>query len=85
MALDKLVKNVVNTYSLEHASIDDLFDSVFHCLDISMNDGHEDSSSPFQELVFRIGTIQTTIFQHMLKEEEQVHVAFFTISQTICF
>ncbi|XP_074343999.1 zinc finger protein BRUTUS-like At1g74770 [Apium graveolens] len=72
MALDKLVKNVVNTYSLEHASIDDLFGSVFHCLDVSMNDSHEDSSSPFQELVFRIGTIQTTIFQHMLKEEEQI-------------
>ncbi|KAK1359771.1 Zinc ion binding protein [Heracleum sosnowskyi] len=72
MALDKLVKNVVNTYSLEHASIDDLFDSVFCCLDVSMNDGHEDSPSPFQELVFRIGTIQTTIFQHMLKEEEQI-------------
>ncbi|KAL1812482.1 hypothetical protein ACET3Z_022547 [Daucus carota] len=72
MALDKLVKNVVNAYSLEHASIDDLFDSVFHCLDVLINDLHQISSTPFQELVFRIGAIQTTIFQHMLKEEEQV-------------
>ncbi|THG03241.1 hypothetical protein TEA_024179 [Camellia sinensis var. sinensis] len=35
--------------------------------------GHEESTSKqFQELVFCIGTIQTAICQHMLKEEKQV-------------
>ena len=75
LALDKHIKNVACTYSLEHRSIDDLFDSVFHCLNGLLKD---DKNIPkkFQELVFCIGTIQTLICQHMLKEEEQVHLVF---------
>ncbi|KAL1810280.1 hypothetical protein ACET3Z_027270 [Daucus carota] len=71
LALDELVKNVVSTYSLEHKSIDDLFDSVFNCLDVLDKEG-KDNYKTFQGLLFCIGTIQTTIHQHMLKEEEQV-------------
>lgn len=71
LALDELVKNVVSTYSLEHKSIDDLFDSVFNCLDVLDKEG-KDNQKTFQGLLFCIGTIQTTIYQHMLKEEEQV-------------
>lgn len=73
LALDELVKNVVSTYSLEHKSIDDLFDSVFNCLDVLDKEG-KDNHKTFQGLLFCIGTIQTTIYQHMLKEEEQVSI-----------
>ncbi|KAL8118259.1 zinc finger protein BRUTUS-like At1g74770 [Apium graveolens] len=72
LALDELVKNVVSTYSLEHKSIDDLFDSVFNCLDVLDKEGKDNHHKTFQGLLFCIGTIQTTIYQHMLKEEEQV-------------
>ncbi|CAK9184752.1 unnamed protein product [Ilex paraguariensis] len=71
LALDGHVKNVVCTYSLEHESIDELFDSIFNGLDLLMKKD-EDIAKPFQEFVSCIGTIQTTICQHMLKEEEQV-------------
>ncbi|KAK4489831.1 hypothetical protein RD792_000475 [Penstemon davidsonii] len=64
-------ENVVSTYSLEHKSIDDNFNSVFHHLDLLMNT-EEVASQIFQELLFSIGTIQALICQHMLKEEEQV-------------
>ncbi|XP_022134687.1 zinc finger protein BRUTUS-like At1g18910 isoform X2 [Momordica charantia] len=70
-ALDLHTKNVVSTYSLEHESIDGLFTSIFeHCDEINVE--NKDISQPFQELVFCLGTIQTTICQHMIKEEEQV-------------
>ncbi|KAA8542369.1 hypothetical protein F0562_023494 [Nyssa sinensis] len=70
-ALDIHTKNVACTYSLEHKSIDDLFDSIFHCLNIFVEE-EENVSKPFQELVPCISTIQIIICQHMLKEEEQV-------------
>lgn len=73
MALDFHVKNVTCTYTLEHKSIDDLFDSISDCLNVLM--GKEDSTSKqLQELVICIGTIQTLICQHMLKEEKQVPI-----------
>lgn len=65
------MKNVVFTYSLEHNSIDDLFSSIFDCLD-RLQKEKEEVSLQFNELTCSIGTIQTTISQHMLKEEEQV-------------
>ncbi|KAL5747354.1 hypothetical protein ACOSP7_024352 [Xanthoceras sorbifolium] len=71
LALDVHVQNVACTYSLEHKSIDDVFDSVFDRLNV-LPDGDQTMSKPFQELVFCIGTLQTFICQHMLKEEEQV-------------
>ncbi|TKY55135.1 RING finger protein [Spatholobus suberectus] len=71
LALDTHVKNVVCTYSLEHNSTSDLFDSIFHFLDELMVP-KESISKLFQELVYCIGILQTSIYQHMLKEEEQV-------------
>lgn len=71
LALDIRVKNVACTYSLEHESIDALFDSVFDGLN-GLLKGNEDMSKSYKELVFHISTIQAFICQHMLKEEEQV-------------
>ncbi|CAJ1944002.1 unnamed protein product [Sphenostylis stenocarpa] len=71
LALDAHVKNVICTYSLEHNSTSDLFGSVFHFLDELMVP-KENISMLFQELVCSIGILQTYIYQHMLKEEEQV-------------
>lgn len=70
-ALDLHTKNVISTYSLEHESLDGLFTSISeHCEEI--NGENKDISKPFQELVFCLGTLQTTICQHMIKEEQQV-------------
>ncbi|XP_016511441.2 zinc finger protein BRUTUS-like At1g74770 isoform X1 [Nicotiana tabacum] len=71
LALDAQVKNVVFTYSLEHKSIDDLFHSIFECFD-RLRKEKEDFANLFNELTCYIGTIETIISQHMLKEEEQV-------------
>ncbi|KAH9775849.1 zinc finger protein BRUTUS-like [Citrus sinensis] len=87
LALDAHIKNVVSTYSLEHESIDELFDSVFDLLNVLLG-GSENVSKPFQEVVFCIGTIKTFICQHMLKEEEQVDIYFSTplrASHEFCF
>eukprot|EP00268_Persea_americana_P069251 TRINITY_DN980_c0_g1_i2.p1 TRINITY_DN980_c0_g1~~TRINITY_DN980_c0_g1_i2.p1 ORF type:complete len:1235 (+),score=218.82 TRINITY_DN980_c0_g1_i2:393-4097(+) len=70
-ALDKHVRNVACTYSLEHSSISDLFDSLFYWLDVLLNDDGP-SSKPCHELAHLTGTIQTSICRHMLKEEKQV-------------
>ncbi|XVF09170.1 hypothetical protein REPUB_Repub07fG0068500 [Reevesia pubescens] len=70
LALDAHVKNVACTYSLEHESIDPLFDSVFCCLNAL--EESENISKSLQELVFCIGTIQSSFCKHMLKEEKQV-------------
>ncbi|PQP92709.1 uncharacterized protein Pyn_05967 [Prunus yedoensis var. nudiflora] len=68
LALDGRTKNVASTYSLEHRSIDGLFDSIFNRLD-ALLDESGNISKQFQELVFCIGTLQAFICQHMLKEE----------------
>nr|XP_043616928.1 zinc finger protein BRUTUS-like At1g74770 isoform X2 [Erigeron canadensis] len=71
-ALDVHVKNVVSAYSLEHTSTNDILDSIFHYLDVLKNENESCISKPFQELVYFIGTLQTSICKHMAKEEEQV-------------
>lgn len=70
-ALDGRTKNIACTYSLEHRSIDGLFESIFSRLDVLLEES-KDISKEFQELVFCIGTLQAFICQHMVKEEEQV-------------
>lgn len=80
-ALDVHVKNVACTYSLEHESIGALFDSIFHCLDLLVEDDNN-ISNQFQELVCCICTIQTSICQNMLKEEEQVANYFIIVNAT---
>ncbi|OVA09101.1 zinc finger protein [Macleaya cordata] len=70
-ALDQRIRNVTYSYSLEHRTIDNLFESVFQCFNAFLEDDGK-FSQPFQELVFCTYTIQSFICQHMLKEEEQV-------------
>lgn len=65
------MKNVVYTYSLEHKSIDDLFVSIFKCIDCLQKET-EEFAKLFNGLTCYIGTIETIISQHMLKEEEQI-------------
>ncbi|KAK9114036.1 hypothetical protein Syun_020833 [Stephania yunnanensis] len=69
-ALDQRIGNISCTYSLEHADIDELFDSVFQSLSVLLNG--DDKESSFQLLMLYTGTIHMSISQHMLKEEQQV-------------
>ncbi|KAL0296708.1 UNVERIFIED_CONTAM: Zinc finger protein BRUTUS [Sesamum radiatum] len=67
-ALDIRVKNVARTYSLEHEGESLLFDQLFSLLD---NDTRNEESYK-RELASCTGALQTSISQHMSKEEEQV-------------
>ncbi|KAK7358271.1 hypothetical protein VNO77_00197 [Canavalia gladiata] len=67
-ALDIRVKNVAQTYSLEHKGESNLFDHLFELLNSSI---HNDESFP-RELASCTGALQTSVSQHMAKEEEQV-------------
>lgn len=67
-ALDIRVKNVARTYSLEHEGESVLFDQLFALLDSHM----ENEESYRRELASCTGALQTSISQHMSKEEEQV-------------
>ena len=67
-ALDIRVKNVAKTYSLEHKGESNLFDHLFELLNSYMED---DESFP-RKLASCTGALQTSISQHMAKEEEQV-------------
>ncbi|KAI3894295.1 hypothetical protein MKX03_001842 [Papaver bracteatum] len=64
-SLDECVKNI------ELRTIDDLFESVFWWFS-SLLEADGKFSLPFQELVNRVYSLQSSIFQHMLQEEEQV-------------
>lgn len=81
-ALDTHVKNVVCTYSLEHNSTNGLFDSIIHSLDELMG-RNENISKLFQELVYCIGILQTSVYQHMQKEEEQVDVCYYCVHEKL--
>ncbi|XP_031407043.1 zinc finger protein BRUTUS-like At1g18910 [Punica granatum] len=74
LALDTCVDNIACSYSLEHRSIDDRFDSLFRLVEASQGKGEDNdpNSSLFQEIMFSVGTIQASICKHMQKEEEQV-------------
>ncbi|XP_004299048.1 PREDICTED: uncharacterized protein LOC101308084 [Fragaria vesca subsp. vesca] len=67
-ALDIRVKNVARTYSLEHEGESVLFDQLFELLNSSM----QNEESYRRELASCTGALQTSISQHMSKEEEQV-------------
>ncbi|KAK4843002.1 hypothetical protein QYF36_002606 [Acer negundo] len=67
-ALDKRVKNVARTYSLEHEGESNLFDHLFELLNSYMQN---DESFP-KELASCTRVLQTSINQHMAKEEDQV-------------
>ncbi|KAL3512235.1 hypothetical protein ACH5RR_024952 [Cinchona calisaya] len=67
-ALDIRVKNVAQTYSLEHKGESDLFDHLFELL----NSNEQNNESFARKLASCSGALQTSISQHMSKEEEQV-------------
>lgn len=67
-ALDIRVKNVAQTYSLEHEGESNLFDQLFNLLN---NVARMDENFP-RELASCTGALQTSISQHLAKEEEQV-------------
>ncbi|KAJ0725095.1 putative transcription factor C2H2 family [Helianthus annuus] len=67
-ALDIRVKNVARTYSLEHEGESAIFDQLFTLLDSDM----QNKESFRRELASCTGALQTSISQHMSKEEEQV-------------
>lgn len=67
-ALDIRVKNVARTYSLEHEGENALFDQLFELLNSNV---HNDDSLR-REIASCTGAIQTSLGQHMSKEEEQV-------------
>ncbi|XP_050221797.1 zinc finger protein BRUTUS-like [Mercurialis annua] len=67
-ALDIRVKNVARTYSLEHEGESVLFDQLYELL----NSKKPYEESYRRELASRTGALQTSISQHMSKEEEQV-------------
>ncbi|XP_004300511.1 PREDICTED: uncharacterized protein LOC101292707 [Fragaria vesca subsp. vesca] len=67
-ALDIRVKNVAQTYSLEHKGESNLFDHLFELLN---SNAQSDENFP-RELASCTGALQTSVSQHMAKEEEQV-------------
>ncbi|XWS68841.1 hypothetical protein CRYUN_Cryun04dG0127500 [Craigia yunnanensis] len=67
-ALDIRVKNVASTYSLEHEGESVLFDQLFALLNSDM----QNEESYRRQLASCTGALQTSITQHMSKEEEQV-------------
>ncbi|XP_068642965.1 zinc finger protein BRUTUS-like isoform X1 [Aristolochia californica] len=67
-ALDLRVKNVARTYSLEHKGESELFDQLFELL----NSNVQIDECFRRELASCTGAIQTSLSQHMSKEEEQV-------------
>ncbi|MBA0726698.1 hypothetical protein Golax_002508 [Gossypium laxum] len=69
-ALDIRVKNVAPTYSLEHEGESVLFDQLFALLTSDM----QNEESYRRELASCTGALQTSITQHMSKEEEQVAI-----------
>lgn len=62
------MKNVARTYSLEHEGESVLFDQLFELL----NSSTQNEESYRRELASCTGALQTSISQHMSKEEEQV-------------
>ncbi|MQL90862.1 hypothetical protein Taro_023461 [Colocasia esculenta] len=71
-ALDIRVKNVASTYSLEHKGESELFEQLFELLNSNVQ--NEDVFR--RELASCTGAIQTSLSQHMAKEEEQVTSVF---------
>lgn len=67
-ALDIRVKNVAQTYSLEHKGESNIFDRLFELLNSTKRN---DENFP-RELASCTGVLHTSVSQHMAKEEEQV-------------
>lgn len=75
-ALDIRVKNVARKYSLEHEGESNLFDHLFQLLNSYTQN---DESFP-KELASCSRALQTSINQHMSKEEQQVQLLLVTFA-----
>lgn len=64
------MKNVAQTYSLEHKGESTLFDHLFELL----NTATETDESYRRELARCTGAVQTSVSQHLAKEQKQVLV-----------
>lgn len=62
------MKNIVRAYSLEHKGESDLFNQLYEMLDSEK----QMDESFHRELASVISALQTSISQHMSKEEQQV-------------
>lgn len=71
-ALDSRVKNIAQTYSLEHKEESDLFDQMLVFLNLAVKEGLNASTKLRRDLICCTEAIQTTLCKHMAKEEEQV-------------
>ena len=71
-ALDSRVKNIAQTYSLEHKEECDLFDQMLLLLTTALNDSINASAKLRRDIICCTEVIQTTLCKHMSKEEEQV-------------
>lgn len=71
-ALDTRVKNIAQTYSLEHKEESDLFDQMLVLLNSALKEEGNASTKLRRELICCTEAIQTTLCKHMWKEEEQV-------------
>ncbi|KAK9063723.1 hypothetical protein SSX86_017595 [Deinandra increscens subsp. villosa] len=67
-ALDIRVKNIARTYSLEHEGDSVIFNQLFELLDSDI----QNKEYSRRELASCTGALQTSISQHLSKEEEQV-------------
>lgn len=83
-ALDTRVKNIAFNYSLEHDTSDDLFTSIFHWLHV-LEEESGNIAGVLREVVLCISTIQSSICQHMLKEERQVPYRFLLVTTKLIF
>ncbi|KAI5056021.1 hypothetical protein GOP47_0029542 [Adiantum capillus-veneris] len=71
-ALDSRVKNIAQTYSLEHKEESDLFDQMLVLLNSAIKEEFNPSQKLRRDLICCTEAIQTTLCKHMSKEEEQV-------------
>ncbi|MCO5564443.1 hypothetical protein L7F22_018104 [Adiantum nelumboides] len=71
-ALDRRVKNIAQTYSLEHKEESNLFDQMLVLLNSAIKEELNPSQKLRRDLICCTEAIQTTLCKHMSKEEEQV-------------
>lgn len=72
------MKNVAQTYSLEHKGESTLFDHLFELL----NSATEIDESYRRELASSTGALQTSVSQHLAKEQKQVLFVSFVFLHT---
>lgn len=78
-ALDSRIKNVAPTYTLEHKDENDIFDLLSGLLS-SVQKENNLSKSVSRQLISCTEAIQTSLGQHMSKEEEQVDFLTFFLT-----